>query len=380
MKKDWFEKPTPQSLKKITIVSKYFEAWSNVMINNARNRFDVRYTSSRLAYVDLFSGPGSYKDGTKSTPLLILDKASSKNDLRQMLITKFNDSDLTYSNLLNHAVKQSSKYNNLIYKPEVRAYDVDDNIMHIFDDIREVPTLLFADPWGYKALPLKIIVKVLQGWGSDCLFFFNYNRLNMAFTNPVFRSNMINLFGEDRALKLSIQLPMLTPVERENLILDETSKMLNDEGISYTRAFRFRSDKNKISHHLIFASKNHKGFEIITNIMKNESSYMAHGIASFEYTSKPIQGLLFDFSIEELAEELLDLFSGQTLRMEQIYIGHSVGRPHSTFTSNSYKKALKKLESEGKVKVDPPSQMRPKRKGEVTFADHVRVTFPVIGV
>ena len=47
----------------------------------------------RIGYVDLFAGPGRYKDGSASTLLMVLDAALKDPDLRSMLVTWFNDED-----------------------------------------------------------------------------------------------------------------------------------------------------------------------------------------------------------------------------------------------------------------------------------------------
>lgn len=52
-----------------------------------------RNPDPKIAYLDLFAGPGRYKDGTKSTPLLILEKAIQDDAMSQMLVTIFNDRD-----------------------------------------------------------------------------------------------------------------------------------------------------------------------------------------------------------------------------------------------------------------------------------------------
>jgi len=66
----FFEESKEQSAVKTAIVSKYFWSWAKVIIPQVRNRPDPK-----IAYLDLFAGPGRYKDGTKSTPLLILETA-----------------------------------------------------------------------------------------------------------------------------------------------------------------------------------------------------------------------------------------------------------------------------------------------------------------
>ena len=55
------------------------------------------------------------------------------------------------------------------------------------------------DPWGYKGLSLRLINSVLRNWGSDCIIFFNYNRINMGLNNEFVREHMDALFGAERA-------------------------------------------------------------------------------------------------------------------------------------------------------------------------------------
>ena len=88
----FFEESRQQSQVKSAIVSKYFDGWSKVMIG-VQNKSWQRNADNRIAYVDLFAGPGRYSDGTVSTPLLILGKAVKDEELRQRLVTIFNDRD-----------------------------------------------------------------------------------------------------------------------------------------------------------------------------------------------------------------------------------------------------------------------------------------------
>jgi len=87
--REFFNESSEQSKVKAAIVSKYFDAWAGVMIG-AQNRYKKE---NKIAYIDLFAGPGRYKDGTQSTPLLILEKAIQKPEIRDRLVTLFNDKD-----------------------------------------------------------------------------------------------------------------------------------------------------------------------------------------------------------------------------------------------------------------------------------------------
>jgi len=96
----FFNESTDQSQVKTAIVSKYFWAWAHVIIPSAKQR------NTRIAYIDLFAEPGRYKDGTKSTPLLILEQAIANPDLRQRLVTIFNDLDSTNTRSIETAIKE----------------------------------------------------------------------------------------------------------------------------------------------------------------------------------------------------------------------------------------------------------------------------------
>jgi hypothetical protein len=59
--------------------------------------------------------------------------------------------------------------------------------------------------------------------------------------------------------------------------------------------------------------------------------------------------------------------------MYQVYERHNVGR---RFIKSNYKKALTRLAANDRIKAEPPAEKRPKKLGQVTFADDVIVTFP----
>ena len=75
---------TDQSEVKARIIQKYFYAWAKVIIPSAKHR------EKKIAYIDLYAGPGRYKDGAASTPLLILERAIEDPDYN---VTFFNEAD-----------------------------------------------------------------------------------------------------------------------------------------------------------------------------------------------------------------------------------------------------------------------------------------------
>jgi len=243
----------------------------------------------------------------------------------------------------------------------------------MFEEMNLVPTLFFVDPWGYKGLSLRLVNSVIKDWGCDCIFFFNYNRINMGLGNPMVKEHMDCLFGEERADELRGRLRPLRARERELVIVEELCQALKELGPQYVLPFRFRNQKGtRISHHLIFVSKGFKGYEIMKEIMARESSSEEQDVASFEYNPADVrqlgrQALLFQLSrpLDDLADMLLKEFAGQTLSMRQIYEQHNVDRP---YVSRNYKQVLIKMEEGGKIAAS--------KHRKNTFGNSVQVTFP----
>jgi three-Cys-motif partner protein len=368
----FFNEQKEQSLVKSTIVSKYFDVWSKVIISTQK-----RYpnNSQKIAYIDLFAGPGRYKDGTVSTPHMILSKAVEDDDLKNRLVTVFNDKDDANVKELENTINDIDGVKNLIHKPEVWNQEVGDKIVSKFENINLVPTLFFVDPWGYKGLSLRLVNSVLKDWGCDAIFFFNYNRINMGVNNDKVADHMNALFGENKCDDLREKIKNKGKNERELIIIEELCQALKQYGSRYVLPFRFKDSKGiKTSHHLIFVSKNPKGYQIMKDIMARESTNSNQGVPSFAYDPAyflPEQTLLFQLSrpLDDLKEKLLIKFKGRKLTMLQVYEEDNIDTP---YIQKNYKDALSWL-YENKLINAISKAGKPPRSG--TFGDEIIITF-----
>jgi three-Cys-motif partner protein len=353
----FFDETTEQSAIKAKIVSDYFWAWAQVIIPTAK-----KSPRNRIAYIDLFAGPGRYKDGTKSTPLLVLEKAIQNPNMCEMLVTIFNDKNEDNSYSLQQAINALPGIETLKYPPTVRNYEVGEEIVAIFSQMRLVPTLFFVDPWGYKGLTLQLINSVLKNWGCDTIIFFNYNRISMGLSNLAVEEHMNALFTERRAARLRHRIETLSPSERELAIVEEIANALMELGAKYVLPFCFK--------------KNFRGYDIMKGIMAPQSSVADQGVSSFTYNPADRRfPLLFELTrpLDDLENMLPKDFAGFRLSLEALYQQHSVGK---RYLLKNYQDVLRKLESEGKITVEPPAERRQQRKGEVTFSKQVMVAFP----
>jgi three-Cys-motif partner protein len=362
----FFEESREQSAVKATIVSKYFWSWAKVIMPQAQ-----KSKEKKIAYLDLFAGPGRYKDGSTSTPLLILERAIQDATMSQMLVTVFNDRDDNNAQNLQLAINQLPGIEKLKHQPMVLNNEVGSEMVKLFSSIHLVPTLFFVDPWGYKGLSLQLVNSVLKDWGCDCIFFFNYNRINMGLSNPMVQEHMAALFGEERAQALREKLEGLSPDDRESCIVEELCQALGAKQGRYVLPFSFKNDAGtRTSHHLIFVSKHPLGYSIMKEIMAAESSLHEQGVPSFQYSPADKRfPLLFELNrpLDDLEEMLLAEFAGRTLAMKDIYERHHIGR---RFIKKNYKDLLKQMEIKGQIRCEPSK--RPKD----TFGDNVKVTFP----
>lgn len=129
----FFDEQREQSLVKAEIVQKYFFAWANVL------KATILARRTRIAFIDLFCGPGRYKDGKSSVPLMILERAAQDDFLRDHLVTLFNDRDEDNSSTLRNEVATLSSVQKLRYQPVIQTQEIGDEIVKFFEDKSIVP-------------------------------------------------------------------------------------------------------------------------------------------------------------------------------------------------------------------------------------------------
>ena len=369
----FFYQPRERSQVKTRIVVKYFSSWATIMTRRTKR--------PKIGYVDLFAGPGKYEDGTESTPLLVLKKACEDDDIRNKLVSVFNDMNSEHAQNLQDVIASSPEVSMLKWEPCVYNTEVDEELAKVFESMKTIPTLFFVDPFGYKGLSIQLINSFVRNWGCDCIFFFNYNSINRSITIEAVEEHIDALFGKDRADELR-SLPLsVEPPDRESSIIKALSQSLKENAGEFVLPFRFRDERGtRTSHYLIFVSKHIRGYNIMKDIMGEEGTNLDKAVPSLEYNPATHDQIpLFESlrPLEELGDKLMEYFAGKTVTMQQIYNQH-----HDRFTvgtryiKNSYRECLIKLEADRKIQADPPARDRQKRKGNVTFGPRVKVTFP----
>ena len=367
---DFFEEQEAQSRLKSSIVSKYFTAWTR-----------IRHYSAQLAYVDLFSGPGSYADGTDSTPMLVVDKALGDPDLPSKLVLVFNDKDGGHIAELSKRLAAKPGMERFRWAPQVSNIDMSDEaaLSRLLVNLPQCPTFYFIDPWGYKGLTRALLKQVMVGDGAECLFFFNYLRVNAALSNSKLEHNARKFFGDEATERLQWLVEGVDPGLREQLIMDGVQDVVRGLGALVPLTFRVCSPNcDRTSHYLIFATKHFKGYSTMREVMAKECILLGQDLPLYEFDPKPAvddpQLQLWEDEkpdpLEPLRAGLLETFKGQRRSVIQLFEAHSLGMP---FLMRHYKTVLRGLEAEGLVLIDPAAEDRPTG----TLADSAIVSFRV---
>lgn len=375
MDKQFFTEQREQSLIKARIVAKYFKAWASVIL--ATQKRHPQY-DQKMAYIDLFAGPGRYDDQSKSTPLLVLETILDNSELTNRMVTLFNDRDLNNIESLKSVISQLDGVDKLKYPPSFYNEEIGDEIAKMFNNSRLIPTFFFVDPWGYKGLSLNLVSSIIKDWGCDCVFFFNYNRVSMGINNDAIKHHMESLFGDEHLKFVRSECEKATsPIEREGIVVQELCNALKQNGSRYVLPFRFKNNEGtRTSHHLIFLSKNFRGYEIMKDIMHKESTDKSNEVASFEYNPRDLYGStqlsLFDSlsrPLEDLQDMLLYEYAGRTIDFMELYETHSVDR---RYIKKNYKDVLRSLFDTGKITATSKKTGKSPTRG---FADEMRITF-----
>ena len=366
MAQKFFDERTDESEVKARIVQKYFSTWANIVMPT------VERNGGKIAYIDLYAGPGRYRDGSASTPLLVLKGAIDSPKMAEMLVALLNDASKENISTLQQEIDSLPGIDRLKNKPKVSCGEVDENAAEYFMQTKLIPSFSFVDPFGYKGLSLKIVNGVIKDWGCDCVFFFNYNRINAGISNPIVTDHMNALFGEARADDLRKRLAGKTPGLREALILEALAGEIKSLGGTYVLPFTFKNAAGtRTSHKLIVVSKHFRGYDVMKGIMAKESSTHDEGVPSLTYSPADADmPLLFSLRrpLMALEGDLISRYAGKEVAFEKMYEEHSVDTP---YIGPNYRTILKKLENDNKITVRSINGIR----RPFTYGPHVRIKF-----
>lgn len=370
-KLDFFDEQSEQSKVKAKLVTDYFNAWSRVMRNHWRGP---------IGYIDLFCGPGRYKDGNKSVPMILLEKIAEDSTLLPRMLFVFNDANPENTANLKSEVEKLPYGTEMLKRIEFTNRIIDKAYPSSINIHPNIPILSFVDPWGYKGLTMELIELLIRNKGSECIFFFNYNRINMAMSsNTYFDEHLEGIFGKEHTAVLKQEMLPLSAEHREQVLLNALISTLKNRSGYYVLPFKFYCQKiARTSHFIIFVTKHSAGYKIMKEIMYSNSAKDVDGVANFSFKdgynfgSQPEQLSIFSRPLDELCIALETNNSGKRIPVKQLCDCVMLDTTNN-FVSQNVKDALRRLEEKGKVKII--GRKKKYQNGKVTMPDDATVFF-----
>ena len=340
MSSGFFSSPSLRSQVKSLVVGEYYRQWGHIIANSPGPGRDA------MGYVDLFCGPGTYDDGTESTPLVVLRETLRSDVLRRRVLLVFNDEIRTRVRNLEGAVSRVllDEGVTLPKLPEYHSFEVGRDALDWFQQLRLGACLFFLDPWGYRGLSMDLISGLVRGWGSDCIFLFNYATLRRHLFNEGEDELVAEFWNAEDLDNLRVHLSGDSPRDSEDLAVNFLTNCLRGRGVTYVLPMRFTvEDSVRTSYHLILASKNFRAYELMKEVMRRVCTGRTETVVPFEFSVKrgPQQMELLPDPLPEddLSERLFEKFVGESLMFRELYLGFEA--EHTTpFIKRDYVAAL----------------------------------------
>lgn len=260
---------------KTLIVTDFFKAYFPI-INHA-------FKTDKIYYIDLFCGPGRYADGTPSTPLALLDVIDcfQSDDICNKLCIVLNDHDSTIISKLQDCIMAHPVIDKLRFKPQILNCEASKVDLHKYTE-QQVPIFSFVDPWGYIDVSANQIWTLVKNAGSDCVLFFNADRILQDIGKSSQEEYFEQIFGPSLVQAREVQISSMSQRAKSEAFLKLFSKNLYDT-MSKDKTMRFKlfvlpfcveaDDKEKTSHYIVFVSKAHKAISEMKNVMLKHSNY-----------------------------------------------------------------------------------------------------------
>ncbi len=254
MKNNFFNEQSLNSDIKTQIILATFKLW---LQDNKKEQ--------NLSYIDLFSGPGIYDDGTLSTPICILQEICNNKRMAQRFNVILNDYNAEFIAKLRRMILNVK--NARFIKTLVTSIGNAESFQKTVSNNEHI--FMLIDPWGWKGINRNYINNMLLNKDCDIAVMFNFNQFN-RFMNFDIADELFNDLFDKKTLHEIRKFCSTNPKsEREQFVIDKFVKMVckNCENCNYT-PFKFKMEKStRTSHYIIFIIRDKDRFQATKTLL-----------------------------------------------------------------------------------------------------------------
>lgn len=299
----------PHTAAKHAILARYLSAWLPILSQGG---------FPKLAYMDAFSGPGSYSGGEDGSPVIALKAMlDHKASIRAQCYFDFIERAPDRAVALRSAVEETQ---NLLGKPsnahvEVHQSTFEEAYAKIGPRLKAagtIPTFAFIDPFGWTGLPFSIVEELLRRPSTEVFINFMFEEINRFLDHPDQIDNFDKLFGCSDWQRCAQK----SGLARNKCVRDLYARKLG-ESASFVRYFEMRNKANATDYFLFFSTNSLLGLKKMKEAMWKVDQ---GGAFSFSDATDPNQMTIFadEPNFGQLKRQILDYFKGAQVPVSQV--------------------------------------------------------------
>jgi len=346
----------PHTIAKHRILQASLGAWLPILSRQSKN---VGSAEKSIKYIDGFAGPGVYEGGEKGSPVLALETAlNHAHEFPVPVDLVFIESNKQrfdkLSQQLSHYTSQVALSKNIGNVTPIHG-----NCREIIDEMLKAakdgqrrfgPALVFLDQFGYSAVPMDLIGRILAQSQCEVLTFFFWRELERFITDESKHTGITTAFGGTE------WQPAITMDAREcrRFMHDTYIKCLKDRAkAKYVWPFAMADANSRLLCWLFFCTNSLRGLEEMKDAMCKVDK--TGGFCFSDEHGLNQLSLLATYSPDRLEADMQKALAGRTMSVLEIKEWVLTETP-----AHLFKTPLGNLERQGIAKpINPPSERRP---------------------
>jgi len=260
---DFFDKMHVWSERKLQLLQRYVDPAAKIL-----------GSIKQIYYVDGFAGRGTYRDGSKGSPIRIAELAQQyekEGKSYSFRCINVEEDDEYFANLR----EDTAKYGNIVQNLHGRFADHLDYILRV---IATQPTIFFLDPFGIKGIDWSAVRKIINRAAPTDLWI-RFDHIDVRRLDGNYEVNekkfdiLPTVYGiQDEEHLHSLLASGGTPGDR----IQGSMKLYRDrleqefrkaKGTGYADAYPIKSLTGQDKYYLMFATAHEKGIALASNVV-----------------------------------------------------------------------------------------------------------------
>lgn len=319
---------TEHTRAKHSILERYLGAWLSILGN-----------APSLIILDGFAGRGVYNNGEPGSPRIIFDRAAGaiSRGITSKVTLLCGETDPENLNKLKKVMGEVANEKIDVRIRECAFAESGEIVAGWLEKRRKpVPTFVFADPYGFSGIPLRVMSALLSHERVEVLLTFMARDMGRFLELPSNEVSLTETFGGETWVRCA------DAEERASALLLEYQRVVRPDIARWATPFRVSSDeRNETLYYLVHLTNHPLGMRRMKEAMVAQSPDMTF----WPITIRPPDQLALDVGEQEpfpaLQTELVERYSGRELSFVELLNDHY---PEGVWVEPKYRKALLSLE------------------------------------